>query len=137
MKAETLSITGCGRGFRRNLSLLGLKIKKESSDTDIAIIGENAAEKAAVKALMVFIPDSIVNANIISCVSAVSAVSAGMGPKATLSFSSIGDETAVLSVNREVDFFGNIICPCEIRVNFVKSLSVYENMVYGFLTHFI
>jgi len=134
MKAETLSITGCGRGFRRNLSLLGLKIKKESSDADIAIIGENAAEKAAVKALMVFIPDSIVNSNIISC---VSAVSAGMGPKATLSFSSIGDETAVLSVNREVDFFGNIICPCEIRVNFIKSLSVYENMVYGFLTHFI
>ncbi len=132
-KAETLFFTGCRAGFGKLAPALGLKIKKSAAD--IAVIGESAVLIPEIKAEVAFVPDG--GDCVSGAINCVSAVSAGMGSKATLCFSSIGDETATLSVNREVDFFGEIIEPGEITVGFDKSLSIYENMVYGFLKHFL
>lgn len=128
-KAETLCVIGCGRGFSTLARGLGLKIKKGKSH--IAVIGERQV-KGKVSGDVVFFPDT-------SAVSfsAVFAVSAGMGEKSTLCFSSIGDTKALLCVRRKVDFFGSEIEPREVEVDIIKNLTVYENMVFGFLSHFL
>jgi hypothetical protein len=130
-KAETLSCVGCGKSFERLASGLGLKVIKSRSD--IAVIGEYLPQGSKAEGEILFCPDTGTDC-VIKC---VSAVTAGMGPKATLGFSSICDSTAALSVSREVDFFGKSVEPCEIPVKLDESLSIYENIIYGFLNHFL
>lgn len=130
-KVDTLSCVGCGESFKRLASGLGLNIRKGKSD--IAVIGEHPPKETKAEAEVVFCPDTGTDC----AIKCVSAVTAGMGPKATLGFSSIGDGRAVLSVSREVDFFGKLVEPCEIPVGTDESLSIYENIVYGFLNHFL
>lgn len=132
-EVKTLSIFGCGGGFCRHAPSLGLEIAE--GDADIAVVGEHPEGKLDLKTEILFIPDGkVIKKGTILC---VSALSAGMGPKATLGFSSFRRDAGTLAVNRGVDFFGVMIEPCEIHVETVKTLSVYENMVFGFLKHFL
>lgn len=54
-------------------------------------------------------------------------VTCGMGLRCTVSFSSVGDDSAVLSVSRKIE---NLL-PCEVRVDLKNNLSLYENIVYN------
>ena len=54
-------------------------------------------------------------------------VTCGMGMRCSVSFSSVGENSAVLSVSRKIE---NLL-PCEIRVELKKNLSLYENIVYN------
>ena len=54
-------------------------------------------------------------------------VTCGMGMRCSVSFSSVGENSAVLSVSRKIED----LLPCEIRVELKKNLSLYENIVYN------
>ena len=123
-KAETLSVYDCSPFLGEKLSALGLKIKK----------GEGINTPPSVNAEIVFGPDSLTDIGNINC---LSAVSAGMGSKASLSFSSLEEESGVMSVNRNVDFSGKTIYPCEVKIPLFGELSLYENLVHGFLSLFM
>lgn len=131
-KAETLSVYDCSPFLSEKLSALGLKIKK--GDTDIAVLGEGIKTPPSVNAEIVFVPESLTDIGNINC---LSAVSAGMGSKASLSFSSLEEESGVMSVNRNVDFSGKTIYPCEVKIPLFGKLSLYENLVHGFLSLFM
>ncbi len=130
-KAEKVYCGGCGRLFSKQLEKLGLQLSDDMCD--IAVIGERKAEHSLSDADVIFCPTGALPAGI-KC---GSAVSAGMDSKATLGFSSVGEENSFLCVNREIDFFGKKIIPGEYRVDMRRGVSLYENMVLGFLDIFL
>lgn len=132
MKAKTISVHGCSGYFTKKISAQGFTATKGKAD--ISVLGENWDTDDKIDAKIVFVPENIGQINIVNC---VSLVSAGMGGKATLSFSSINDDTAVLSVSRQVDLGGKTASIGEVKTPFDLKLSIYENLILGFLTHFM
>lgn len=62
-----------------------------------------------------------------------SVVSCGMLLKDSVTLSSIGEEKAMLCLQRNVDFFGVILQPFEKSIPFDRSLSIYRNVSIAFL----
>ena len=130
-KAERMYCGGGGKAFVSHIEKFGLK--SDCKECDIAVIGEKKTDHSVSDAGIVFCPTDCLPSGI-RC---VSAVSAGMDSRATLGFSSVGDETSFLCVNREIDFFGKKIIPGEYRVIMKHGVSLYENMILGFLDIFL
>lgn len=56
----------------------------------------------------------------------------GMAHSDTVSFSSIGEEDALLCVQREIFLMGKSILPFEQKVHFDRNFSLYKNLATGF-----
>lgn len=56
----------------------------------------------------------------------------GMALSDTVSFSSIGEEDAMLCVQREICLLGRNIVPFETKVRFDRNFSLYKNLATGF-----
>ena len=89
----------------------------------LLLLNEEAACEIPVSfASTVVCPDKISVTGVLRC---ENIITCGMSARSTLSFSSVGEDTAVLSLSRKIgDTF-----PCEIRVSLFKNLSIYENLV--------
>ena len=83
---------------------------------------ENACKIPIGFAATVVCPDKISVTGVLRC---ENIITCGMSARSTLSFSSVGEDTAVLSVSRKV---GNL-SPCETVVTINKKMSLYENLV--------
>lgn len=96
----------------------------DKSEYKVLLIGESGrVEYNISKADTIICPSKITVSSPIKC---TRIISCGMNPACTLSFSCIGKEKALLSLNRTL----NGIPPGEVYVKLKKDLSVYDNLVY-------
>lgn len=130
-KVNRIRSSGCGKAFSKQIEKLGLL--PSGGECDIVVIGERGVNSLTCDADVVFCPTG----RLPDGLNCVEAVSVGMDSKASVCFSSVGDETSYLCVNREIDFFGKNVIPGEYRVAMKRGFSLYENMVFGFLDIFL
>lgn len=124
---------GCSKVFANEIKKLGLVETNRRQSCDIACIGEYAEKIPRTNALIAFCPEDIG----VSGLNCICTVSAGMGSKATLGFSSVGDGFAMLSICREIDFFGKKVIQGDYKVEIKPDLSLYESIIFGFLNLFL
>lgn len=75
--------------------------------------------------------------DVISSMRVKSAVSCGMREKDSVTFSSIGETDAMVCLKRCVNFLNSEFEPCEFRVEFNRSRSLYANLALGTLEYFV
>ncbi|MBE6701304.1 MAG: hypothetical protein E7582_05385 [Ruminococcaceae bacterium] len=66
-----------------------------------------------------------------------SAVSCGMSPYDSVTFSSIGEDSSVICIRRPISFMGKVYEPCEFKVPFDYSIGIFHNLVIGLLSYFV
>ena len=71
--------------------------------------------------------------DVVNSIRVKSAVSCGMCERDSVTFSSIGDEDAVVCFKRTICFFDKQFEPCEFCVKFDRKRSLYSNLVLGTL----
>ncbi len=75
--------------------------------------------------------------DVISSMRVRSAVSCGMREKDSVTFSSIGENEAMVCLKRCVNFLSSEFEPCEFRVEFNRSRGLYTNLALGALEYFV
>ncbi|MBR5459265.1 MAG: hypothetical protein IKV53_00215 [Clostridia bacterium] len=66
-----------------------------------------------------------------------SAVSCGMRERDSVTFSSIGEESAMVCLKRRVNFLDREFDPCEFKVPFDRGRGLYANLALGTLEYFV
>ena len=61
------------------------------------------------------------------------ALSCGMSPRDTLTFSSLSEESALLCLTRSFVYGGRLYEPMEVRVRHLPTLSLYQNLTRAFI----
>ena len=75
--------------------------------------------------------------DVISSMRVKSAVSCGMCEKDSVTFSSIGENHAMVCLKRNIFFLNSEFEPCEFRVNFDRTKGLYSNLALGTLEYFV
>ena len=75
--------------------------------------------------------------DVISSISVKSAVSCGMRERDSVTFSSIGENQAMVCLKRRVNFLSAQFEPCEFRVPFDRTRGLYANLALGTLEYFV
>ncbi|MDL2287022.1 hypothetical protein LJB90_00425 [Eubacteriales bacterium OttesenSCG-928-G02] len=102
-----------------------------SSTYDIIIISEYAGEEKSVYKTELLLLPELEEYNIkIEC---GVALNLGMNPTATINYSSVDYETAILSINREVEVFNKNMIPQEIKTEYNQNFSIYNNLLINIL----
>ena len=115
------------------VDILSEKLRSIKKHYDIAAIGARSGDGPMynnVNADMVICSDG---ARTPSAGSGVY-ISCGMSPKATLSFSSVSDTDALLSINRDIPIGDKLLQRGEKRVALLPKLSLYDNLVLNALS---
>jgi len=66
-----------------------------------------------------------------------SAVSCGMRERDSVTFSSIGEDNAMVCIKRKVSFLDRVFEPCEFRVSFDRKRGLYTNLALGTLGYLV
>lgn len=63
------------------------------------------------------------------------AISCGMSSFDTVTFSSIGDSSSVVSVRRTININGKIISPCEFCAEYDNTMPIFQNIVLSLMSY--
>ena len=75
--------------------------------------------------------------DVINSMRVQSAVSCGMRERDSITFSSIGENDAMVCLKRNILFVDSVYEPCEFRVEFDRKKGLYANLVLGTLEYFV
>ena len=75
--------------------------------------------------------------DVISSIRVKSAVSCGMRERDSVTFSSIGENEAMICLKRRILFLGSEFEPCEFKTHFDRSKGLYTNLALGTLGYFV
>ena len=95
---------------------------------DIVAIGESGCDlnRSSIKADIVLCPQ---DGNCKGSIECNGVISCGMSRRSTVSFTSIGEQKAMLAVNRSIRAGNRLTEQCEMHCPFDRNLSIYENLV--------
>lgn len=110
---------------------LDFEIDPVSDEGELLIINENTVlSQSEIKTKILIHPETNEGNTEIYC---DIAISAGMSEKCTVNFSSIEYDSAMLSVNREIECNGKKLLPGEFQVDYIEEMTIYENLIINIL----
>lgn len=105
---------------------------------DILIVDEHPCEKPCerLEAEACFLPIHRIR-DMIGCFRMKNAISCGMSSKDSVTYSSIGEERALICIQRKIIFLDKVYEPCEFPVFLHKNISEYQNLIVGTLRYLV
>lgn len=106
-----------------------LEAAKSDEEYDLVLCDKNYFSKKAPKSEIYLVSGS---AKIISQGEKGILLTGGMNREDSVSFSSIGEDAALICIEREIFLKGKSIVPFETKVPFDRNFSLYKNIASGF-----